>query len=394
MEKNTIRDVSAPGKRVLVRVDFNVPLDDAGKITDDRRIRESLPTLNTLLDNGAAVVAMSHLGRPKGKVVESLRLRPVGELLAALLGRPVDILPDCVGDLVSARVAALSPGGVALLENLRFHPEEEKNDPAFAMRLASLGDLYVNDAFGTAHRAHASTEGVAHYLPAVAGLLMEKEVRYLSRMLEAPDRPFVAVLGGKKVSDKIGVIRNLLGLANTVLIGGGMAYTFLRAKGYEIGASLLEAEKLDLAKELLEEAQKGGVQFLIPTDVVVADKVAEDARTRVVPANAIPEGMIGLDIGPATSAEYGHVIRSAGMVVWNGPMGVFELSPFAGGTRAVAEALTACRGTTIVGGGDSAAAIEQMGFAERIDHISTGGGASLEFMEGQQLPGISVLADK
>jgi phosphoglycerate kinase len=323
-----------------------------------------------------------------------LRLRPVGERLAALLARPVDILADCVGPEVEARVRALPPGGVALLENLRFHPEEEENDPTFARRLASLGDVYVNDAFGTAHRAHASTEGVAHYLPAVAGLLMEKEVRYLSRMLEAPERPFVAVLGGKKVSDKIGVIRNLMNVANAVLIGGGMAYTFLKAKGGAIGGSLLEAEKLDLARDLIADAGRRGIPFLIPSDVVAAQAVSEDAPTRVVPAAQIPEGWIGLDIGPETSAAYARVIREAGMVVWNGPMGVFELAPFAAGTRAVAEALVACRGTTIVGGGDSAAAIEQMGFADKVDHISTGGGASLEFMEGRQLPGIAVLADK
>ncbi|MDR5696231.1 MAG: phosphoglycerate kinase [Armatimonadota bacterium] len=393
MTKKTVRDVDVRGRRVLVRVDFNVPLDDRGTITDDRRIREALPTIRHLLDAGAAVILMSHLGRPKGKVVESLRLRPVGRRLAELLGRSVATLGDCVGEEVEGAVARMEPGDVVLLENLRFHPEEEANDPKFAARLARLGDLYVNDAFGTAHRAHASTVGVARYLPAVAGLLMDKEIRFLSRVLESPDRPLVAVLGGKKVSDKIGVVRNLLTLADSVLIGGGMAYTFLRAQGHRVGASLLEEDRVALAAELLEQAQRSGVELLLPSDVVVADRLAPEARTQVVSADAIPDGWIGLDIGPQTARRFAQIVRGAGLVVWNGPMGVFEMQPFAAGTRAIAEAVAECRGTVIVGGGDSAAALEQFGLADRVDHISTGGGASLEFLEGRQLPGIAVLQD-
>ncbi|MDR5683447.1 MAG: phosphoglycerate kinase [Armatimonadota bacterium] len=393
MTKKTVRDVDVRGRRVLVRVDFNVPLDDRGTITDDRRIREALPTIRHLLDAGAAVILMSHLGRPKGKVVESLRLRPVGRRLAELLGRSVATLGDCVGEEVEGAVARMEPGDVVLLENLRFHPEEEANDPKFAARLARLGDLYVNDAFGTAHRAHASTVGVARYLPAVAGLLMDKEIRFLSRVLESPDRPLVAVLGGKKVSDKIGVVRNLLTLADSVLIGGGMAYTFLRAQGHRVGASLLEEDRVALAAELLEQAQRSGVELLLPSDVVVADRLAPEARTQVVSADAIPDGWIGLDIGPQTARRFAQIVRGAGLVVWNGPMGVFEMQPFAAGTRAIAEAVAECGGTVIVGGGDSAAALEQFGLADRVDHISTGGGASLEFLEGRQLPGIAVLQD-
>jgi phosphoglycerate kinase len=394
MTKKTVRDVDVRGKRALVRVDFNVPLDDRGAITDDRRMREALPTIRYLLERRAAVVLMSHLGRPDGKVVEALRLRPVGERLVDLLAQPVMILQDCVGDEVEDAVARLESGDVALLENLRFHAEEEMNDPGFAARLARLGDLYVNDAFGTAHRAHASTVGVARHLPAVAGLLMDKEIRYLSRVLEAPDRPFVAVLGGKKVSDKIGVIQNILKLADSLLIGGGMAYTFLRAQGHDVGASLLEEDKVALAAEMLEQARGRDVQVFLPADVVVADRFAVDARVQVVAADRIPSGWMGLDIGPQTARRFADVVRSAGLVVWNGPMGVFEMEPFAAGTRALADALAECAGTTIVGGGDSTAAIEQFGLADRVDHISTGGGASLEFMEGKELPGIAVLADR
>jgi phosphoglycerate kinase len=394
VEKRTVRDVEVAGRRVLVRVDFNVPLDEHGRVADDRRIRESLPTVRYLLEQGAAVVLMSHLGRPGGRVVEELRMAPVGERLAQLLGRPVRVLPDCVGPEVEAVVARLQPGEVALLENLRFHPGEEANDPDFAAALARLGDLYVNDAFGTAHRAHASTVGVAAHLPAVAGLLMEKEIRYLSRLLESPEHPFVAVLGGKKVSDKIGVLRNLLERVDAVLVGGGMAYTFLRSQGYRVGRSLVEEDKVELARELIERARARGVQLWLPEDVVVAERPSPEVPRRVVPAGEIPEGWMGLDIGPRTAERFAGVIQGARLVVWNGPMGVFELEPFAAGTRAVAEAVARCPGTTVVGGGDTAAAVERFGLLERFDHVSTGGGASLEFLEGRELPGIRVLQDR
>ncbi|MDQ7799794.1 MAG: phosphoglycerate kinase [Armatimonadota bacterium] len=394
MEKRTIRDVDVAGRRVLVRVDFNVPLDEQGRVTDDRRIRESLPTVRYLLDRGAAVILMSHLGRPGGRVVESLRMVPVGERLAQLLARPVQVLPDCVGPEVEAAVARMQPGDVALLENLRFHPEEEANDPDFAGRLARLADLYVNDAFGTAHRAHASTVAVARYLPAVAGLLMEKEIRYLSRLLENPDHPFVAVLGGKKVSDKIGVLSNLLERVDAVLVGGGMAYTFLRASGHRVGRSVVEEDKLELARDLMARARARGVELVLPEDVVAAEGPSAEAPRRVVPADEIPEGWMGLDIGPATARRFAQVVEGARLVVWNGPMGVFELEPFAEGTRRVAEAVARCRGTTVVGGGDTAAAVDQFGLLERFDHVSTGGGATLEFLEGRELPGIQVLQDR
>ncbi len=393
MNKQTIRDVEVKGKRVLVRADFNVPLDD-GRITDDRRIREALPTIAELRQQGARVILASHLGRPDGKVVDSLRLDPVAQRLGELLGAPVRKLPDCVGPEVQRAVAEMRDGQVVLLENLRFHREEEANDEQFARALASLADLYVNDAFGTAHRAHASTVGVTRFLPAVAGLLMEKELTYLSRALEDPRRPFVAILGGKKVSDKIGVIRNLLTRADALLIGGAMGYTFLRAQGLPVGASLCEEDKLDLARSLMDDAAKRKVMFRLPDDVVVADRFAQDAAHRVVPAGAIPEGWMGMDIGPQASAAYADVIARAGTVMWNGPMGVFEFPAFAAGTRAVAEAMAKSKAVTIVGGGDSAAAVQQMGLAEHMTHISTGGGASLEFLEGKQLPGVAALLDR
>ncbi|MDR7420379.1 MAG: phosphoglycerate kinase [Armatimonadota bacterium] len=388
--KKTIRDVDVAGRRVLVRVDFNVPMD-GGAITDDRRIRESLPTIRYLREHGARVVLCSHLGRPKGKVDPAFTLAPVAARLGELLGRPVPLLPDCVGPVVEAAVAAMRPGDVVLLENLRFHAEEEANDPGFAAQLARVADLYVNDAFGTAHRAHASTAGVAAYLPAVAGFLMEKELKHLGQALDAPARPFVAILGGKKVSDKIAVIKNLLTKADALLIGGGMAYTFLAARGYEIGGSILDKDNLPMAREFLADAAKRGVRLELPVDVVVTTAPDGSAPSRVVDAAAIPPGEIGVDIGPKTAAVFAEVIRSAGTVLWNGPMGIFEVAAFAAGSKAVAEAMAASGAVTVVGGGDTAAAVEEFGLADRMTHISTGGGASLEFMEGRELPGVAVL---
>lgn len=393
MRKKTIRDVDVQGKRVFVRVDFNVPLDD-GRIADDRRIREALPTITLLREHRARTILASHLGRPQGKVDDTLRLDPVAKRLGELLGAEVRKLQDCIGPEVEAAVAAMKDGDVVLLENLRFHKGEEANDLGFAAALARLADLYVNDAFGTAHRAHASTVGIAKLLPAVAGLLLEKELNYLSSALENPSRPFVAVLGGKKVSDKIGVIRNLLTKSDALLIGGAMSYTFLKAKGFEVGKSLCEDDKLDLARSLMTDAGKRRLAFHLPEDVVVADRFAEDAAHKTVPAEAIPKDWMGMDIGSHTAATYAKVIRDAMTVMWNGPMGVFEMPPFARGTRAVAEAMAQSKGVTIVGGGDSAAAVEQEGLANQMTHVSTGGGASLEFLEGKELPGVAVLADR
>ncbi len=391
MRKKTVRDIEVGGRRIFVRVDFNVPLD-RGRITDDQRIVAALPTITYLLDHRAAVILASHLGRPKGPD-EALRMDPVAARLGDLLHRPVRKLDDCVGPAVEAAVAAMRPGDVVLLENLRFHPEEEANDPAFARALARLADVYVDDAFGTAHRAHASTAGIAAFLPAVAGLLMERELTFLGKVLEDPSRPLVVILGGKKVEDKIGVIRNLLRLAQTMLVGGGMCYTFLLAGGARIGASLHEEDKLDLARELLQEAARREVRFLLPVDVIAAERIAADAPTRTVDARAIPDGWIGVDIGPRTIAAFGAAIAGAGTILWNGPMGIFEIPPFAEGTRAVARAVAESCAESIVGGGDTAAAVERFGYAGKITHVSTGGGASLEFMEGKTLPGVAVLQD-
>lgn len=394
MKKKTIRDIDVAGKRVLVREDLNVPLDpNTGQITDDRRIEAAIPTLKYLVDAGAKVIVVSHLGRPKGGPDDKLRMDPVAVRLQELLGRPVKKLNDCIGPSVEEAVAAMQPGDVILLENVRFYSEEEKNDPEFARKLAALADIYVNDAFGTAHRAHASTEGVAHYLPAVAGFLMEKEIDYLSRALSDPDRPFVAVLGGAKVSDKIKVIENLLTKVNTLLIGGGMAYTFLKAKGLEIGKSILDADSLNLAKETMRKAQELGVAFELPVDVVVADRFAEDANTQTVPVEAIPADWMGMDIGPKTAEKWAGILKQAKTVVWNGPVGVFEMDKFAVGTKAIAEAIASSSAVSIVGGGDSAAALEKLGYADKMTHISTGGGASLEFLEGRELPGVVALLD-
>jgi phosphoglycerate kinase len=393
MAKQTVRDLGAlKGVRIFVRVDYNVPIKE-GRITDDTRLRASLPTLELLLKGGAQVVLASHLGRPKKGPAPELSLRPVAGRLSELTGRPVIMATDCVGDDVRKAASALANGGVLLLENVRFHPEEEKNDPAFAKSLIadSGATVFVNDAFGTAHRAHASTEGVSrHVKVSVAGLLMEKELKYLGLALEAPERPFVAVLGGAKVSDKIQVIDNLLPLVDSLLIGGGMAYTFFRARGLATGKSLVEEDKVALAGELLGKAEG---KIHLPVDHVVASAFRADAEHRTVPASEVPEGWMGLDIGPASAALFGEEVRKAKIVLWNGPMGVFEMKPFAEGTRAVARAMADSSGTTIVGGGDSVAAITQMGLADQISHVSTGGGASLEFLAGDPLPGVVCLKD-
>ena len=393
--KKTIDDIDVSGKKVLLRCDFNVPQDkETGAITSDKRIVASLPTIRALLSRGAAVIACSHLGKPKGQWKESLSLAPVAVRLSELLGQEVIFAKDVTGEDAKAKAAALQPGQILLLENLRFDPREEKNDPTFAKELADMAELYVSDAFGTVHRAHASTAGVAAYLPAVSGLLVAKELQIMGGALENPKRPFVAVLGGAKVSDKIGVINNLLDKADTIIIGGGMAYTFAKAQGGEIGKSLCESDKLDYALDMIEKAKKNGVKLLLPTDTLAATEFAPDAESRVVPTGAIPADMEGMDIGPDTTAAFCEAVKGAGTVVWNGPMGVFEFEKFAQGTRAMAQALADSGAVTIVGGGDSAAAVEQMGFADKITHISTGGGASLEFLEGIELPGVACLLDK
>jgi len=388
--KKTIRDIGVRGKRVLVRVDFNVPLDQ-GKVADDTRIRAALPTIRYLMEHGARVILMSHLGRPKGKVKEELRLTPVAERLSELLDKPVAMAVDCVGEEVETAVDRLRPGHVLLLENLRFHPGEEANDPEFVSRLASLGQVYVNDAFGTAHRAHASTEGVAHRLPAVAGFLMEKELKFLSKALENPEPPFVAILGGAKISDKIGVVDNLLGRVDALLIGGGMANTFLKAQGYQVGQSLVEEESLPLARELKDKA---GRRLVLPVDVVVADRFDAEAQSKIVGVEEVPAEWRILDIGPVTVERFAQELYTAKTVVWNGTMGVAEFPRFAAGTQAIIEMLAESQATTIVGGGDTAAAVQQAGLVEKMTHVSTGGGASLELLEGKTLPGVAALADR
>ncbi len=396
--KKTVTDIDVKGKKVLCRCDFNVPQDkQTGAITDDKRIRAALPTLQYLLDQGAAVIACSHLGKPKGEVKPALTLAPVAHRLEELLGREVIFASDVVGPDAQAKAAALQPGQLMLLENLRFEKGEEKNDPDFAKALADLAGpdgVYVSDAFGTVHRAHASTAGVADYLPAVSGFLIQKELEIIGGALADPKRPLVAILGGSKVSSKIGVINNLLEIADTIIIGGGMAYTFSAAQGGKIGASLLESDWMDYANEMVKKAADKGVKLLLPVDTVIADKYAADANSQVVPMGEIPEGWLGLDIGPETIELYSAAVADAGTVIWNGPMGVFEFPAFAKGTEAVAEALSKTDAITIVGGGDSAAAVEQLGYADKMTHISTGGGASLEFMEGKALPGVVCLLDK
>ena len=396
--KKTVTDIDVKGKKVLCRCDFNVPQDKkTGAITDDKRIRAALPTLQYLLDQGAAVIACSHLGKPKGEVKPELSLAPVAKRLEELLGKSVIFASDVVGEDAKAKAAALQPGQIMLLENLRFEKGEEKNDPAFAKALADLAGadgVYVSDAFGTVHRAHASTAGVADYLPAVSGFLIQKELEIIGGALANPKRPLVAILGGSKVSSKIGVINNLLEIADTIIIGGGMAYTFSAAQGGKIGTSLLEADWEDYANEMVKKAADKGVKLLLPVDTVVADAFDADAKSQVVPAGEIPDGWMGLDIGPKTVELYTSAVADAGTVIWNGPMGVFEFPAFAKGTEAVAEALSKTDAITIVGGGDSAAAVEQLGYADKMTHISTGGGASLEFMEGKALPGVVCLLDK
>lgn len=393
MAKQTIRDIAWGGKRALVRVDFNVPLDQ-GRITDDTRVRAALPTIRYLLDQGAAVVLMSHLGRPKNKVVEGLRLAPVAAHLAELLGRAVKAVPVTVGSEAEAAAGALRAGEVLMLENTRFDAREEANDEGMARELARLGDVYVNDAFGAAHRAHASTEGVAHFLPAVSGLLMERELAELGGLLENPARPFVAIMGGAKISDKVSVITNLLRIVDSLLIGGGMANTFFLAIGHKVGDSLAEPSAIGEVKSILEFAKSRSAEIMLPTDVVIADAMSADANRKVVPFDQVPDGWRILDIGPATVAAFSARIKAAQTVVWNGPMGYFEAAPFAEGTRGIALAMSECAGRTVIGGGDSVAAVEQMGLAAKIGHISTGGGASLELLEGQALPGVVALNDK
>lgn len=393
--KKTILDVDVAGKKILLRCDFNVPQDkETGAITSDKRIVAALPTIRYLLEKKAAVIACSHLGKPKGEWKSKLSLAPVAQRLSELLGQEVIFAKDIVGEDAKAKAAALQGGQIMLLENLRFDPREEKNDPSFAEELASMAELYVSDAFGTVHRAHASTAGVAAYLPAVSGLLVAKELEVMGGALNTPKRPFVAVLGGAKVSDKIGVINNLLDKADTIIIGGGMAYTFAKAQGGSIGKSLCEEDKLDYAREMIAKAEKNGVKLLLPSDTMAADDFSNDAKRQVVSTMAIPDGWEGMDIGPDTIRTFCDAVKGAGTVVWNGPMGVFEFENFAAGTRAMAQALADSGAITIVGGGDSAAAVEQMGFADKITHISTGGGASLEFLEGLELPGVACLLDK
>lgn len=393
--KKTVKDVDVRSRRVLVRVDYNVPLDAQGNVSDDKRITASLPTINYLLEQGARIILCSHLGRPKGEVKKEFSLAPVAKRLKELLPNVnIYFASDCIGEEAQQKAATLKDGEILLLENLRFHKEEEKNDPEFAKKLASLAEIYVSDAFGTVHRAHASTAGVAAYLPAVAGFLIGKELSIMGGALENPERPFVAILGGAKVADKIGVITNLLNKCDTLLIGGGMAYTFFKAMGYEIGDSLLDAESIDLAKQLMENAKQKGVKLLLPVDTVVAKAFAADAEHMTVASNAIPAGWQGLDIGEKTRELFAAEIKNAKTVIWNGPMGVFEFPEFAKGTEAVAKACAECGGTTIIGGGDSASAVKKLGYADKMTHISTGGGASLEFLEGKVLPGVAALNDK
>ncbi len=393
MDKLSIDDLDLKGKRILIRVDFNVPLEK-GKVTDDTRIRASLPTIKRVLEQGGKAILISHLGRPEGKVREELSLSPVAERLGRLLKRRIKKLDDCIGKEVKEAVRNLRDGEVILLENLRFHREEEENDPGFAEELASLGDVFINDAFGTAHRAHASTVGVTKFLPSACGYLLRKEIEYLGKVLSNPERPFIVILGGAKVSTKIGVIKNLLGKADIFIFGGGMAYTFFKARGVETGRSLVEEDKIDLAKEILIEAISKGIPILLPIDHVVADRIAADAKVEIVQRLGIPPDWQAVDIGPATIAKFGHAINKGRTILWNGPMGIFEIEPFSKGTFAIAKLLAESKAITVIGGGDSVAAIAKAGLTDRMSHVSTGGGASLEFLEGKELPGVTALTDK
>jgi len=394
MDKKSIKDIDVKGKRVFCRVDFNVPMSE-GKVTDDTRIKAALPTIQYLSDQGAIVILASHLGRPKGEVKEDLRLTPVATRLSELLNKKVEKADEAFGENVKEQISNLQEGHIILLENVRFYPGEEKNDPELAKAFAELADVYVNDAFGAAHRAHASTEGIAKFLPSAAGFLMDKELEVLGKALSNPERPFTAIIGGAKVKDKIGVIDNLLEKVDNLIIGGGLAYTFIKAQGHEVGKSLLEEDKLDLANTFIAKAKEKGVNFYMPFDVVIADDFSVDANTKIVSIEEIPSDWEALDIGPKTRETYKKVIQESKLVIWNGPMGVFELEPFANGTKAIAEALAEAKDTySVIGGGDSAAAVEQFGLADQMSHISTGGGASLEFMEGKVLPGVAALNDK
>ena len=391
--KKTMNDVDVKGKRVFVRVDFNVPMEE-GKITDETRIRAAIPTIQQLVESGAKVILASHLGRPKGEVNEEMRLTAVGKRLAEIMDKPVTKLDESIGETVEQAVAKMEDGDIVLLENVRFHKGEEKNDEELAKSFAKLADLYVNDAFGAAHRAHASTEGIAKHIPAVSGLLMMKELDVLGKALSNPERPFTAIIGGAKVKDKIGVIENLLDKVDNLIIGGGLSFTFSKAQGYSIGKSLLEEDKIELANSFIQKAEEKGVKLYLPIDAVVANEFSKDAETKVVDIDSIPEDWMGLDIGPKTADLYADVIESSKLIIWNGPMGVFEMDKFANGTKTVAEAMAKTEGYTIIGGGDSAAAVEKFEVAGLMDHISTGGGASLELMEGKELPGIVALNDK
>ena len=395
MNKKTVKDIDVNGKKVLVRCDFNVPIDsETGKITDNRRIRAALPTIQYLLDHNAKVILCSHLGRPKGEFNLKYSLKPVAEELSKLLNKDVKLAKDVIGESAKELTSNMKEGDIVLLENVRFHKEEEQNDPEYSKALASMAEIYVNDAFGTAHRAHSSTTGVADYLPAVSGFLIEKELEFLGGALENPKHPFVAILGGAKVSDKIGVIENLLDKVDTLIIGGGMAYTFYKAQGHHIGTSICEEDKLDLAKSILEKAQEKGVKLLLPVDNHVSFEYSNNGEDKIVDSTEIPDGFMGLDIGPKTIEKFEEAVKDAKTVVWNGPLGVCEFDKFATGTKAVATMLSKIGATTIIGGGDSAAAIEKLGLADKMTHISTGGGASLEFLEGKTLPGIACLQDK
>ena len=394
MPKKTVEDIDPSGKRALVRVDFNVPQDEEGKITDDTRIVAALPTIQYLMKHGAKVILISHLGRPKGKRREELRMEPVAQCLEGHLGQPVLRADDCIGPQVKEIISQMSSGEVLLLENVRFHPEEEANDPAFAQELAELADIYVNDAFGTAHRAHASTTGIANYLPAVAGFLLNKEIEVMGKALENPERPFVVLLGGAKVSGKIMAVENLLPKADCLLIGGGMSYTFLKAKGYEVGKSILDPEHIEAAGQIMNKAREMNRRLELPVDVMVAKELTQEAERKVVPADAMPADWAGVDIGPETRELFADALKDAKTVIWNGPVGLFEVPAFAEGTRAMAQAIVDSGATSIVGGGDSGAAMKQMGFADKMTHVSTGGGATLELLEGKSFPGVEALPDK